>query len=311
MGMQPNVEAAEPGGAQPGGDERSPLGQQGPGREDRRRKGNPLPRQELLRGCARAAELEPLIEAAETALRTWEPVWSGFLDAQLREEAEARLGGLSELVVDAEGGYPGAERRRLLLQRAEAVAASSSTCDAPADGSARSEGLLGLEISGNFLFDPSSAADFWQGMTLAGAGAEELGDVWVRGDRGAQAIVTEELARRLDGRPGLVRTVEVVFEARPIQRLQLPADRQPRAIATVEASLRLDAVASAGFGLSRQRMVDRIRAGAVRINWQPVTSTSRELAVDDRVRLEGKGELRIASITPTKRGRFRIEMVRS
>ena len=270
-----------------------------------------LPRQQLLEGCARADDLGPVITAAEKALVTWEPVWSGFLDAALREEAEGRLGALSELVVSSEGGYPGAERRRLLLRRAETRGILAEVSDGPGGETPWPPGLMGLEISGNFLFDPSSAADFRQGLALAGAEEAELGDVWVRGDRGAQAIVAEELARRLDGQPGRVRTVEVLFEARPIERLQLPPERQTRTIATVEASLRLDAVASAGFGLSRQRMVDRIRAGAVRINWQPVASTSRELAAGDRVRLEGKGEVRIASITPTKRGRFRIAMERS
>jgi hypothetical protein len=38
-----------------------------------------LPRRELLEGSRRAAELEPLLAAAELALRTWKPVWSGFL----------------------------------------------------------------------------------------------------------------------------------------------------------------------------------------------------------------------------------------
>ena len=258
-----------------------------------------LPRQELLRGCARANDLEPLITVAERALVTWQPVCTGFLDAELREEAEGRLGALSELVVSSEGGYPGAERRRLLLQRAGGREPAGTP------------GLMGLEISGNFLFDPATSADFRQGLALAAAEEVELGDLWVRGDRGAQAIVARPLAVRLDGRQGQVRTVEVMFEARPIGRLQLPPERQSRTVATVEASLRLDAVASAGFGLSRQRMVDRIRQGAVRLNWRPVASTSRELSAGDRVRLEGKGEVRITSITPTKRGRFRIEMERS
>ena len=36
----------------------------------------------------------------------------------VREEAEARLGGLSELDLASDGGHPGAERRCLLLGRA-------------------------------------------------------------------------------------------------------------------------------------------------------------------------------------------------
>jgi photosystem II S4 domain protein len=172
-------------------------------------------------------------------------------------------------------------------------------------------GLWGLEISGNFLFDPASAEDFRHGLLGAGAAEAEIGDLWLRGDRGAQAIVSADLAARLNGATGRVRSVEVLLEARPIQRLHLPAERVPRRFVTVEASLRLDAVASAGFGLSRQKMADRIREGAVRINWQPAASPSRELAAGDRVRLEGKGELRVEAISATKRGRYRVELQRS
>ncbi len=43
-------------------------------------------------------------------------------------------------------------------------------------------------------------------------------------------------------------------------------------ITTVEASMRLDAIASAGFGMSRSKMVDAIAAGDVRVNWKEVRS---------------------------------------
>ena len=70
-------------------------------------------------------------------------------------------------------------------------------------------------------------------------------------------------------------------------------------------------MASAGFGLSRSRMADLIRQGAVRLNWQPLSSPSRELEVGDRIQLDQRGELRIDSITATQRGRLRIVMERS
>jgi len=259
-----------------------------------------LPRRELLEGSRRVADLEPLLALAERALLTWEPVWSGFLEPALREEAQERLGGLSELALSSEGGYAGAERRRLLLQRS----------DASREPDALTAGLTGLEIAGNFLFDPATAEEVRQGLLAAGADPSEVGDVWLRGDRGGQAVVREDLALRLDGTTGQVRTVAVRFEARPIEDLQLPAARRSRPVTTVEASLRLDAVASAGFGLSRSRMADLIRQGAVRIDWEPVTRASRELAAGERVQLEGKGELLIEAIDRTRRDRFRIRMER-
>jgi hypothetical protein len=122
--------------------------------------------------------------------------------------------------------------------------------------------------------------------------------------------VAAPIARRLDGLEGLVRSVPVRFAARPISELQLPALRLPKRLQSVEASLRLDAVGSAGFGISRSRMAERIRQGSVRIDWHVVTSPSRELAVGERVQLEGRGELTIEAIQPTQRGRWRVEMAR-
>ena len=98
-----------------------------------------LPEEALLEGSQRRAELRPVLAAAEAALRTWEPQWTGLLDPALREEAEQRLGALSELELASWGGHPGAERRRLLLQRRDA-AQPLEVLEA---------GLLGLEISGD------------------------------------------------------------------------------------------------------------------------------------------------------------------
>ncbi|CAK6691481.1 photosystem II S4 domain protein [Synechococcus sp. CBW1107] len=259
-----------------------------------------LPRKALLEGSRYPEALNPLIDAAEQALRTWEPVWSAIVAAPVREEAEQRLGELADLDLQSWGGFAGAERRRLVLQRREAVQPIDTL---PA-------GLAGLEISGNFLFDPASIDDLQAGLQAAGLEDQERGDLWLRGDRGGQAVVTAAAAERLHEQQGLVRTVAVRFEARPLNTLQLPTRRQPRQISVVEASMRLDAVGSAGFGVSRNRMADAIRQGLVRLNWQPVSSPSKELAPGDRVQWHSRGELEIQAASPTQRGRIRIGLLR-
>jgi len=259
-----------------------------------------LSNRDLLAGSTRTEDLGPLLALADHALRTWTPTWSPFLDGGLREEAEARLAALVDLAIGRDGGHPAAERCRLLFQRAEAAL----------PGAELSGDFAGLEIAGNFLFDPAEPADFRSGLATAGALEGCCGDLWIRGDRGAQAIVSSALAARLDGQEGLVRTVPVRFEARPIAELQPPPPRLPRSLSTVEASCRLDAVASAGFGISRSRMAALIRQGAVRVDWTPVTRASRELAVGERVQLEGRGELRIEAVEITRKDRYRIRLQR-
>ncbi len=258
-----------------------------------------LPRRDLLSGSRHPAELEALIATAERVLHTWQPLWSGFLEGSVLEEAQQRLGDLAELQLHAEGGYAGAERCRLLLSRRDGAQES----DAP------QAALAGLSLNGNFLFDPAEPAEFRASLSAAGLPPEALGDLWLRGDRGAQAVMIPSCAlpEALDLQ---VRSVPVTLEPLPLEQLQPPGRRLARRIDTVEASRRLDAVASAGFGVSRSRMGSWIRDGLVRLNWAEVTRPGHELVAGDRVQLSGKGELQVEAISPTKRDRFRITLQR-
>lgn len=255
-------------------------------------------------GPDRALGMEATLAAvslgAEQVLRTWQPCWTPFLDPLVLLEAMAQLAPRSDLHLSSAGGYGGAQRRRLLMRRLETIASD------PEPGAP----LVGLELSGNFLFDPATPAEMRDGLLQAGASPGEVGDLWLRGDRGAQGVISEELAAWLDGCLAQVRSVEVRFEVRPLAELQCPPQRVPRTLQTVEASLRLDALASAGFGVSRTRMVGLIRQGAVRVDWRQVVSPSQVLAPGQRLHLEGRGELEITSASPTQRGRWRVVMVR-
>lgn len=265
-----------------------------------------LPHRTLLEGARHPEAFAAVLNLADTALRTWEPRWSAFLSGSEAEEIEAGLAQLSELSLRWDGGLPGAERRCLRLARREQDRNGSDLAEDGVDQAP----LDGLEISGNFLFDPASAADLRTALVQLGADAAAIGDLWLRGDRGGQAIVCRNLAERLDGASGELRTVPLLISRRPIVELQPPAARLPRALNSVEASLRLDAVASAGFGLPRSRVKALISDGAARINWQPVQQPSTPVAVGDRIRIEGRGELLITDIQATKRDRWRLSMER-
>ena len=249
---------------------------------------------------------DALLSLAATVLRSWEPHWTPFLSGGEREQANSQLSSLSGLQHHSWGGYAGAERQRLLLAPAELPVATDDLGTADL-GQAK---LSGLELLGNFLFDPAEPADFQAALIAAGIPPGSLGDVWLRGDRGAQAIVLPQATALVAGQTLLVRSVEVNVEPRPLEALQLPTLRQPRRLSSVEASLRLDAVGSAGFGLSRSRMSALIRQGAVRLNWQPISSPSKELSCGDRVQLQGRGELVLETAVLTQKQRWRVGLLR-
>jgi photosystem II S4 domain protein len=259
-----------------------------------------LLQEELLTGADDPAGLRQLIQLADQVVRTWQPTWSPFLEARLQEEALARLNNLSEIGWHRDGGYPGAERCRFLCHRRDQME--------DAHASAPVQGLL---IEGNFLFDPLSPDDIRNALQDLGAAPDQIGDLWVRGDRGGQGLCTPESAAKLHEQRGRVRDVEIRCEALPIEALHLPAQRTPRILQTVEASCRIDAIASAGFGLSRAKIVSHIKAGRLRMNWHDVRQASRDVGVGDRLQLQDRGTLEVLSLTRTKRERWRVELRRS
>lgn len=256
-----------------------------------------LPRHELLKGARDLKGLSSIIEMADNVLRTWQPCWSNFLSPLLKEESNQRLGGLSELSWREDGGYPNAERCRLLCHRSDC----NSNDPAP---------IKGLLIEGNFLFNPISSGVMRQALINMGVRPDNLGDIWLIGDRGGQALCTLGCADAMHKRKGSIHDVEIYIEALPVENLQIPTQRIPKTLKTVEASCRIDSIASAGYGLSRGKVISKIKAGELFLNWQPVNSASKELKVGDNLKMEGKGFLEVISISITKRKRWSIEIRR-
>lgn len=256
-----------------------------------------LPRGSLIEGLAEPEAMHRLIEQAEEVLRTWQPSWSTFLSGPELEDSR-RLEALTELRMVRDGGRPDTERCRLQLSRSD-----QEPQPEPAP-------ISGLRLEGNFLFDRAEPQDMRQALIELGAKPDGLGDVWLRGDRGAQAVCTPEAANHLNGLTGQVRDVTLSVEAVSIDCLQWPAQRLPKRFTSVEASCRLDAIASAGFGLSRSKVIRQIRDGRLRLNWQPVRQASRELKIGDRLQLQDRGSVEVLNLEITKRDRWRVEMLR-
>jgi len=258
-----------------------------------------LPRRELLEGARHPEALDVLVQQAEVVLRTYQPSWSGFLSAPQREEAEERLAPLEELHLRSDGGFPQAERRLLQISRSD----QPSDVDEPPP-------LALVEVSGNFLFDPADPAAIREALIQQhSSDPSGLGDVLVRGDRGALVICTAALAESLLEQSLQVRSVDCRLQPGDWSRLPAQASSS-KTLTSVEASLRLDAIASAGFGVSRSKMAAWIRQGRIRVDWAVVTSPSRELQSGERVQLEGRGELVLDRVDRTKRDRWRLHLTR-
>ncbi|MFE4104860.1 photosystem II S4 domain protein [Almyronema epifaneia] len=256
-----------------------------------------LPRDELLKQVENRQTLARVIDQAEQAIRTWEVVVTDFLSPPELAEAQTIFQRLTDVHLLAWGGYPQAERQRLAIARTDFPL---ETTQVP---------LAVINMAGNFLFDPATHRDFLGAMLGTGLVRDKVGDILVLGERGAQAIVVPELVEFLATNLTQVRSVPIKTQQIEFSQLKV---REPKKkeMTTVEASLRLDAVASAGFGMSRSKMADMIDAGDVRVNWKAITQASYALKSGDLVAIRGKGRLQIGEIGVTKKQRYRIDLTR-
>ena len=256
-----------------------------------------LPREELLKRVENREEIARIIDQAEQAIKTWEIILTDFIAPPVMIEVQEIFNNLTEIDILAWGGYPQAERQRLGISRP----------DIPLDKSHIE--LAALDIAGNFLFDTATHRDFLGAILGTGIVREKIGDIIVLGERGAQVIVIPEMVSFLETNLTQVRSVPV--KTRQIEWSELKVrPPQKKEMTTVEASMRLDAIASAGFGLSRSKMASEIASGDVRVNWKEVTQASHNLKAGDLISVRGKGRLEIGDISVTKKQRYRINLVR-
>jgi RNA-binding protein YlmH len=169
--------------------------------------------------------------------------------------------------------------------------------------------VAAIAVRGQFLFDPATHRDFLGAALGTGISRDRVGDVVGISERGAFVLVDPLLVEHFEQALTSVRSVPVTATHVALSELRLPPSRV-ETLRSVEASMRLDAVASAGFRVSRAKMGDLIKGGDVKLQWRVASKASAEVRQGDVVSVAGKGRLEVVSVTATKSGKFAVEMVR-
>ena len=259
-----------------------------------------LPINELLKGSEDKKSLELILKQAESSVNSRETKFTNFISAPLKEEVLEKLKLFDDLYCESNGGYGGAERHRISFGiKSDYI--SNKIQLAP---------LKGINIEGNFLFDRAKRIDFINSLNTLGASNESLGDLWLIRDRGAQVICTPEISLFLKGKISMIRGVKIQFEPLEVEQLNLPFQPIAKRFSSVEASKRIDAIASAGFVNSRSKITSHIKEERIRLNWKSIKQPSQSVCIGDRIQLENKGSIEIINIEITKKQRWRIDLLR-
>ncbi|KAH0850269.1 hypothetical protein HID58_095686 [Brassica napus] len=253
----------------------------------------------LLKGVgdqAVAKEVKHILEMARRATSRREVLHTDFLTPPVVKESVSVLGKLADVAVVAQGGYPEAERCRISVGHPDVLTNDPDI-------------VAALSITGNFGFQACSHGDFLGAILGTGITRDKLGDILIQEEKGAQVLIVPELVDFIVSALDKVGNVSVTCSKIPLLALEYEPPRT-NSFKTVEASLRIDAVASAGFKISRSKLVDLISSGDVRVNWATVTKNGTTVKTGDVVSVSGKGRLKIGEINETKKGKYAVEIIR-
>ena len=247
-------------------------------------------------------EMGQIIDISNLAFKNWQVYWTSFFSRYICEELIKDLNNLNDLSYFVYGGFESSERARVACFR---KSIDKEKIDIVKDFPGK-----GIDIKGNFLFDNASQVDFRNLIEEIGLDTNNIGDIWTLGDRGAQGIIGNINPELIENKNHFLREVEVKIKVLNLDDLNTPINRTEKTINTVEASTRLDAVASAGFRLSRNKIGIRIKNGLLKLNGIQVKRSTINIKVGDKLNLENKGFLEVLEIEKTKRERWKIKLLR-
>ncbi|XP_024960172.1 uncharacterized protein LOC112500818 isoform X1 [Cynara cardunculus var. scolymus] len=253
----------------------------------------------LLKGVGEKGyneEVKHIIEMAKRASLRREVLHTDFLTPPVVKESMMIIEKLADVKTLVQGGYPEAERCRLSVGHPEALTTEPDI-------------VAALSISGNFGFQPCSHGDFLGAILGTGIVRDKLGDILLQGEKGAHVLVIPELVDFLTISLDKVGNVPVTCKKMPLIALEYEPPRT-KTFKTVEASMRIDSIASAGFKISRSKLVGLISDGDVRVNWVTVTKNNTTIRSGDMISVSGKGRLKIGEVNETKKGKFAVELIR-
>ena len=257
---------------------------------------------EILINSNYKKETGELINIATLAFKNWETYWTGFNSTYVCEEILKDFENLNDFKFFVYGGFSSSQRSKIACFRQDNIPEEDFLISHfPAKG---------IQIIGNFLFDNATQEDFRSLLIANGVTEKKVGDIWTIGDRGAQGIIDNSDIEFLNEKFFYLRDVKVKINVVGIDELQIPTGRSKKLINTVEASTRLDAIASAGFRVSRTKIIERIENGMLRLNGSKVNKPTINLKIGDKLELENKGFIEILNIEFTKRERLKVKLLR-
>lgn len=243
--------------------------------------------------------LARVLDKAEYAQTRNVPAHSQFLTDGEQGLAQKALAAAGVTRYRLWGGYEGAERKVCLFLPDWAEEFAPGSEDDP---------LAAVEVK-----VPQDAKlthrDYLGSMMGLGLDRDGLGDI-LTGEAGCQAVCLQTVLPALLTQWTEVGRYKVQVRELPLGSLT-PGESDVKIRRETFQSLRFDAVAAAGFNISRSKAASLISGGRVMLNHLPCTKPDKLLEAGDSLTAKGLGKCVLARVTgESRKGRIMVELER-
>lgn len=236
------------------------------------------------------------LDKAEFASKTGRISYTDFLDPRQQSIIDNALSGFDNIEYSFYGGYNGAERA-LAIFRPDFVDEE--------DDLQEFAGFLRLLHIIPVSRDNLTHRDYLGALLSLGIKREKTGDLLVR-EEYCDVFVSSEIANFLQANLAKVGNTRVSVSIEEIVEVAAP-EQKAKEISITVASLRLDCIAGPGFGMSRSKAAEFIKAGKLSLNWEVEDNPSKLVKEGDAVTIRGKGRVIVESVGGrTKKDRIGI-----
>ncbi|MEJ6950919.1 photosystem II S4 domain protein [Natronospora cellulosivora (SeqCode)] len=238
-----------------------------------------------------------IFDKIEMVIRRKNNQSTSFLNPYQCEIASGILEQIYEVGFILDGGYKDAERKRITIFPEYMF---PEHIDSPVNL---------LKVSGNFKFQSVDHRDFLGALMGLGIKREMIGDILVS-DEFAQVVLAEEVKEFIMMKMEYVHEVPVEITEICRDEIIIPSDNA-KEIRTTVASMRLDAVASAGFGDSRNKISRDIKNDKLKLNWKTENNPSANVEIGDLISIRGRGRVEVVGDNGlSHRGRIKLFLKR-
>ncbi|MGL5311931.1 MAG: RNA-binding protein [Peptostreptococcaceae bacterium] len=235
-----------------------------------------------------------VIDRANSCLKNYDVKQTEFLNPYEIRNAIAVLNSESDIKYTVDGGYANAERSTIFIypyyMEYEQIESA----------------LKFIQVEGNFKFKSISHKDYLGAILNLGIKREKIGDIIIH-ENFCQVVVSNDICDFII--MNLTKVSRNNVSVKEISKNDI-IENSPeyKDIAFTVSSDRLDCIISGLYNISRQDSTKYINGERVYVNYEKVTSTSKEIKDNSLISVRGKGRAIVVKVGElTKKGRIKIQ----